>query len=140
MEVGLREGIQLGLGRASHPTASVKCFPTYVRQLPTGRECGRFLALDLGGTNFRVVLMEIEQDQQFSMDSEIYAVPEVSFSVIYNLLFHEFFQSVMRGPGAGLFDHIASCLSEFTASRSIQSECLPLGFTFSFPCRQVATM
>ena len=34
-------------------TSSVKCFPTYVRHLPTGEETGKFLALDLGGTNFR---------------------------------------------------------------------------------------
>ena len=34
-------------------SSSVKCFPTYVRHLPTGEETGRFLALDLGGTNFR---------------------------------------------------------------------------------------
>lgn len=33
--------------------ASVKCYPTYVRYLPTGEETGQFLALDLGGTNFR---------------------------------------------------------------------------------------
>ena len=34
-------------------SSSVKCFPTYVRHLPTAEETGRFLALDLGGTNFR---------------------------------------------------------------------------------------
>ena len=38
---------------------------------------GRFLALDLGGTNFRVVLMEIGENAKFEMDSEIFAVPKV---------------------------------------------------------------
>ncbi len=30
-----------------------------VNRLPTGREEGQFLALDLGGTNFRVILAEL---------------------------------------------------------------------------------
>ena len=34
-------------------TPSFLWFQTYVRFLPTGKETGRFLALDLGGTNFR---------------------------------------------------------------------------------------
>ena len=46
--------------RKTHPRASVKCFPTYVRQLPSGTERGKFLALDLGGTNFRVVVIDID--------------------------------------------------------------------------------
>ena len=40
-----------------------KCFPTYVRELPSGCEVGKFLALDLGGTNFRVVVIDIDKDK-----------------------------------------------------------------------------
>ncbi len=35
-----------------------------------------------------------------------------------------------------LFDHIADCLVEFVNDFQIGNEKLPLGFTFSFPCRQ----
>jgi len=35
--------------------ASMKMIPTFVDRRPTGMEHGTFLALDLGGTNFRVV-------------------------------------------------------------------------------------
>ena len=35
-----------------------------------------------------------------------------------------------------LFDHIASCLASFVNERDLKSELLPLGFTFSFPCKQ----
>jgi hexokinase len=59
MEQRLRAAIDKGLDKKSHQFASVKCFPTYVRDLPSGTEFGKFLALDLGGTNFRVVLMDI---------------------------------------------------------------------------------
>jgi hexokinase len=66
--------LQQGLSDLGHPSASVKCFPTYVRQLPNGKEVGKFLSLDLGGTNFRVIVMELTQEREFMMDSKIYAI------------------------------------------------------------------
>ncbi len=50
---------QLSEGLAM-PGQTLKCLPSYVTRLPTGCETGRFLALDLGGTNLRVceVLLE----------------------------------------------------------------------------------
>eukprot|EP00096_Caligus_rogercresseyi_P004698 TRINITY_DN19108_c0_g1_i1.p1 TRINITY_DN19108_c0_g1~~TRINITY_DN19108_c0_g1_i1.p1 ORF type:complete len:556 (-),score=146.36 TRINITY_DN19108_c0_g1_i1:173-1708(-) len=120
MEKRLREAITRGLGKKTHADASVKCFPTYVRELPSGFEHGQFLALDLGGTNFRVVLMEIGEQGKFEMDSEVYAISK----------------ELMEGSGESLFDHIADCLAKFVQTRKIQDKKLPLGFTFSFPCRQ----
>lgn len=64
MEQRMREAIEKGLDKKQHDAASVKCFPTYVRELPSGHECGKFLALDLGGTNFRVVLVEIGENEK----------------------------------------------------------------------------
>lgn len=64
MEQRLRDAIEEGLDAKRHATATVKCFPTYVRELPSGTEIGKFLALDLGGTNFRVVLIDIEPDHK----------------------------------------------------------------------------
>ena len=54
------------------------------------------------------------------MDNEVFAISK----------------EIMEGPGEHLFDHIAKCLADFTKSRGIDKEVLPLGFTFSFPCRQ----
>lgn len=59
--------------------------PSYVRAVPNGTETGNFLALDLGGTNFRVLLIEL-RGHEASMISQIYRVPE----------------SVMRGTGTGV--------------------------------------
>ena len=59
VEQRLRAAINEGLSKEGHDQASVKCFPTYVQYLPSGNETGRFLALDLGGTNFRVLLVTI---------------------------------------------------------------------------------
>ena len=68
--------MQDGLKKETHDAASVKCWPTYVRKLPTGQERGKFLALDLGGTNFRVLALELTEEKEFLMDSKIYAIPQ----------------------------------------------------------------
>uniref|UniRef100_V5H3C6 Phosphotransferase n=1 Tax=Ixodes ricinus TaxID=34613 RepID=V5H3C6_IXORI len=107
------------LGRDTQESAEVKMFMTYVRDVPNGTETGTFLALDLGGTNFRVLLIDIDGDR-FSMKNEIYAIP----------------QEIMLGTGEQLFDHIADCLAKFMDKYKVKSKTLPLGFTFSFPCRQ----
>ena len=91
VEQQMRQAIKFGLQVDTHEEASVKCFPTYVRELPDGSEYGKFLSLDLGGTNFRVIFMELTKDKEFMMDSKIYAIP----------------QKIMTGPGIHLFDHIA---------------------------------
>ena len=49
--------INWGLGRETNPASNIKSYITYVSQLPTGREAGHYLALDLGGTNFRLFLL-----------------------------------------------------------------------------------
>lgn len=39
-------------------------------------------------------------------------------------------------PPLQLFDHIAECMANFIKERELGDEVLPLGFTFSFPCKQ----
>ncbi|KAH8411613.1 hypothetical protein KR215_007298 [Drosophila sulfurigaster] len=113
--------LRRGLAKDTHPKANVKCFVTYVQDLPNGNERGKFLALDLGGTNFRVLLIHLQENNDFQMESRIYAIP----------------QHIMIGSGIQLFDHIAECLSNFMAEHNVYAERLPLGFTFSFPLRQL---
>uniref|UniRef100_UPI003AAFFD52 hexokinase-4-like n=1 Tax=Centroberyx gerrardi TaxID=166262 RepID=UPI003AAFFD52 len=118
----LRKDFIRGLGKHTHHRAPVKMLPTFVRATPDGTEKGDFLALDLGGTNFRVLHVRVVEEQQkvLKMDSQICAIP----------------QEIMLGPGEQLFDHIAACLSEFLDSQNLKGKTLPLGFTFSFPCEQ----
>lgn len=113
--------IAKGLRRTTHEQASTKCFPTYVQDLPTGDEMGKYLALDLGGTNFRVLLVTLKGHHEATVESQIYAVPK----------------DLMVGPGVELFDHIAECLAKFVAKHDMHNAYLPLGFTFSFPCIQM---
>lgn len=115
----LEAEMEMGLAKETNEQAVIKMYPTYVRDVPNGTEKGRFMALDLGGTNFRVLLIELD-GKQSTMDNEIYAIP----------------REIMLGTAQQLFDHIAECLAHFMEKRNVKNQCLPLGFTFSFPCRQ----
>lgn len=56
-------------------TASVKMLPSFVRTIPNGTEQGDYLALDLGGTNFRVILVRLI-GKESEMTSKIFRIPE----------------------------------------------------------------
>nr|CDS30881.1 hexokinase [Hymenolepis microstoma] len=45
-----------------HPANDFKMLNTYVTKLPQGNETGQYLALDLGGTNYRVLLITFGAD------------------------------------------------------------------------------
>lgn len=49
--------------------------PSFVRAVPNGTEIGNFLALDLGGTNFRVLLIALK-GRRAEMSGKIFRVPE----------------------------------------------------------------
>ncbi|KFO81466.1 Hexokinase-3, partial [Cuculus canorus] len=115
----MRQEMELGLGRESNANASLRMLPTYVRNTPDGTEQGEFLALDLGGTNFRVLLVRVAQD--ICITSEIYVIPT----------------AIMHGTGEALFDHIIDCMRDFQLNQNLKEQVLPLGFTFSFPCQQL---
>ncbi|KAK5910378.1 hypothetical protein CesoFtcFv8_004218 [Champsocephalus esox] len=122
LSVRFRREMDRGLSRDTNPTAAVKMLPTFVRSTPDGTEQGEFLALDLGGSNFRVLLVKVMANgkQEVEMENQIYEIPE----------------HIMKGCGSELFDHIADCLANFLEKLGIKDKKLPLGFTFSFPCQQ----
>ncbi|KAJ7403226.1 putative hexokinase HKDC1 [Pitangus sulphuratus] len=120
----MRAELEYGLKRETQANATVKMLPTYVCGTPDGTEKGKFLALDLGGTNFRVLLVKIKSGRRRSvqMYNKIFAIP----------------LEIMQGTGEELFDHIVQCIAEFLEYMGIKGARLPLGFTFSFPCRQAS--
>lgn len=56
-------------------TGCLKMLPSFVRAVPNGTERGDFLALDLGGTNFRVLLIKLKGDVA-EMTGKVYRIPE----------------------------------------------------------------
>ncbi|XP_068153349.1 hexokinase type 2 [Drosophila tropicalis] len=112
--------INMGLARDTHARSVIKCYVSHVQDLPTGQERGKFLALDLGGTHFRVLLVTLINDFETNIESKTYIMEK----------------SLISGPGGDLFDFLAECLANFCKDHHVEGDNLPLGFTFSFPLRQ----
>nr|XP_042715239.1 hexokinase-4 isoform X3 [Chrysemys picta bellii] len=76
----MQKEMDRGLKLETHEEASVKMLPTYVRSTPEGSEVGDFLSLDLGGTNFRVMLVKVGEGEegQWSVTTkhQMYSIPE----------------------------------------------------------------
>ncbi|XP_065354567.1 hexokinase type 2-like [Calliphora vicina] len=112
--------LKMGLGRKTNVQAVVKCFLTYVQKLPTGCEKGRCLVLDLGGSNFRVMLMTLDGQMKYKITDKKFKFPE----------------HLLQGSGQNLFNYVAECLSNFVKNLNLHMEELPLAFSFAFPIRQ----
>ncbi|KAM9860559.1 hexokinase HKDC1-like [Aulostomus maculatus] len=118
VKMKMRAGLEAGLKTKGPST--IKMLPSLVYRTPDGSEHGKYLALDLGGTSFRVLLVNFKKSVQ--VYHKIYTVP----------------MEIMQGTGEELFDHLAECVSDFLDSMGLKSTPLPAGFTFSFPCEQTA--
>lgn len=100
---------------------SLKMIPSFVDR-PAGSEAGRCLALDLGGTNSRVLAARLDGKG----NARVFAVSKFVVSA-----------ALMRGAGEALFDFIAGCVREFLAKNRISlRKKYQLAFTFSFPVEQ----
>ncbi|XP_076673601.1 hexokinase-2 isoform X2 [Andrena cerasifolii] len=100
--------------------SSLQMENTYVPELLDGTEEGLYLALDLGGTNFRVLLLELAHGKPVREEVKKYHI-----------------SSELRvGSAIRLFDYLAECVSDFVIAQGLQDVELPLGFTFSFPMIQ----
>ncbi|CAN6332363.1 unnamed protein product [Urochloa humidicola] len=119
MERGLRGDIH----------AQLKMLISYVDNLPTGDEHGLFYALDLGGTNFRVLRVQLggREKRVVKQQYEEVSIPP----------------HLMVGTAMELFDFIAAALAKFVDTEGEDFH-LPegrqreLGFTFSFPVNQTS--
>ncbi|XP_026456216.1 hexokinase-2, chloroplastic-like [Papaver somniferum] len=116
-------------GLAVDGGSSLKMILSYVNSLPTGNEDGLFYALDLGGTNFRVLRVQLGGKSGRVVDTEF---DQVSIP-----------KQLMSGTSEELFDFIASGLSKFVEKESERfgfpsGKKREIGFTFSFPVKQTA--
>lgn len=101
--------------------SSLKMIPAYVDK-PSGNELGRFIALDLGGTNLRILQLELKGQGRILKRGEKKVVLGEKY---------------IKGTALGLFDFIASFIKEFLQEEGLdQTAGLMLGFTFSFPIQQ----
>ncbi|CAO3667416.1 unnamed protein product [Rhizopus stolonifer] len=106
-----------------HDGATVPMIPSFITGRPTGGETGKYLALDLGGTNLRVCEFELKGDGKYNVHQQKYVIS----------------QELKTGNVRNLFDFVADCVDNFIFEfDSTSHENLYLGFTFSFPVNQTA--
>ncbi|XP_044512229.1 hexokinase-2, chloroplastic-like [Mangifera indica] len=123
MAADMRAGLAVDGG------SDLKMILSYVDNLPTGNERGLFYALDLGGTNFRVLRVQLggKVERVEATEFEQVSIP----------------QELMFGTSEELFDFIASGLAKFAQKEGGKFH-LPhgrqreIGFTFSFPVKQTS--
>ncbi|KAI0394847.1 hexokinase [Xylariaceae sp. FL0594] len=106
---------------------SIPMNPTWVMDFPDGHETGKFLALDMGGTNLRVCeIVLTENKSEFDITQSKYHMPE----------------ELKTGDAEELWDYIADCLKQFVDTHRDEARTgfgqgkIPLGFTFSYPATQ----
>ncbi|XP_002974995.2 hexokinase-1 [Selaginella moellendorffii] len=119
---------EMEAGLAKEGGGKMRMLLTFVDNLPNGNETGIFYALDLGGTNFRVLRVQLggKEGGVMRKESREAAIPP----------------ELMQGTNKELFDYIAKELADF-ACTSDENFCprgkrLQLGFTFSFPIHQTS--
>lgn len=115
------------------PPQRLSCSPTdfAVTDVPTGKETGTFLAMDLGGTNIRACSVELKGDGTFDMIQSKAVVPSALQTA---------------KTSSELFGFIADHLKRFLEThhsdhcdkekKPLREEWFRLGFTFSFPVIQ----
>ncbi|KAM0034675.1 putative hexokinase [Helianthus debilis subsp. tardiflorus] len=120
--------VEMHAGLASEGGSKLKMLITYVDNLPTRDEQGVYYALDLGGTNFRVLRVQLagKSGIEYKEFAEVSIPPQL-----------------MVGTPEALFDYIAAELNKFISSESEKfrhpsGRQRELGFTFSFPVLQLS--
>jgi len=103
-------------GLKSTTGSTVRMLPSYVHKRGTD-VTGEYCALDLGGTNFRVLKLRLAHGKVVHQEQKQFQIPVEH----------------MQGTADGLFGFIASSVGSVMAADSQA----PLGFTFSFPVLQL---
>ena len=124
--------------------------PTPVLNLPTGKETGQFLAIDVGGTNLRVAFIELlgeSADHPFPTNGQEQEKSRETFKNAQRPRVHRTLEKawpigehLKLDKAEDLFSWIGDCIAEVVADRlasdvgkrGIPDE-LEMGITFSFP-------
>ncbi|KAK5128718.1 hypothetical protein LTR85_000051 [Meristemomyces frigidus] len=123
--------------------ATMSQIPTYVTAVPNGTEKGLYMAVDLGGTNFRVCSIQLHGNSTFSLTQSKVKIPH---EIMTAKTSHELFAFLAKQIESFLKTHHEDHYTSHVEKRRRQSyigkayneelEVFSLGFTFSFPVQQ----
>lgn len=116
-------------GLAHQTDRGMPMIPAFVTGVPNGTEKGTFLAIDLGGTNFRVCSVTLNGDSTFDITQEKAPIPE----------------ELMKTTSAVFVQHLVNRIETFIRTHHCETLALEtdrpvfkMGFTFSFPVNQTS--
>ncbi|KAJ5571393.1 Hexokinase N-terminal [Penicillium sp. DV-2018c] len=116
--------------------ATLSQIPTFVTAVPNGTEKGLYLAVDLGGTNFRVCSVLLHGDTTFSLTQSKILIPrEMMASGTSKDLFLFLARQIESFLRIHHNDHFQAHLRRRREGNK-EEDLFDLGFTFSFPVRQ----
>ena len=132
------EQMDEGLGRKG---ATLQQIPTYVTAVPNGTEKGLYMAVDLGGTNFRVCSIQLHGNSTFSLTQSKVAIPK---ELMVARTSHELFAFLAKQielflkthHGEHYQSHVERRASVMGLGGYKNEDIFSLGFTFSFPVQQ----
>lgn len=122
--------------------SSLSQIPTYVTAVPNGTEKGLYMAVDLGGTNFRVCSILLNGDTTFNLTYTKVAIPK---TLMVAKTAEELFAFLAKQIELFLQTHHENHFEKNVRRRMTQSSpegfkdehVFHLGFTFSFPVQQL---
>ncbi|KAG0049037.1 glucokinase [Linnemannia elongata] len=119
---GLNDELVEGL--STNDPKNITQQPSFITRLPTGKETGLYLAIDMGGTNLRTAAVHLLGDGQVGVTMEK----------------HEITHELKTGTGQAMFDWIADCTAALLKSVALDmgNAELQMGVTFSFAIQQTA--
>ncbi|KAL4805818.1 hexokinase-domain-containing protein [Aspergillus unguis] len=120
----------------SQEGSTLSQIPTFVTSVPNGTEKGLYLAVDLGGTNFRVCSIDLHGNHTFSLTQSKIMIPrEMMTSGSSKELFLFLARQIESFLRIHHNEHFEAHLKRKIAAR--EEDLFDLGFTFSFPVRQL---
>ncbi|KAK3940581.1 putative glucokinase [Diplogelasinospora grovesii] len=116
--------------------------PTYVTAVPNGTEKGLYMAVDLGGTNFRVCSIHLNGDTTFNLTFIKVPIPKElmvaqSSQELFAFLAKQIEIFLKTHHEQHFEAHVRRRLTISSPDGYKDENVFRLGFTFSFPVRQV---
>ncbi|EGC49069.1 glucokinase glkA [Histoplasma capsulatum var. duboisii H88] len=138
---GVKEFIQQMDEGLEQDGATLRQIPSYVTAVPDGTEKGVYLAVDLGGTNFRVCCIDLHGDSTFSISQSKVAIPpELMVTRHGRELFSFLALQIEEFLRTHLSDHFAAHVERRQTGEVtdpyVDEQIFDMGFTFSFPVDQ----
>ncbi|KAI9688190.1 MAG: glucokinase [Bathelium mastoideum] len=115
--------------------------PTFVTAVPNGTEKGLYMAVDLGGTNFRVCSIQLHGNSTFSLTQSKVAIPRElmvakTSKELFSFLAKQIEAFLKQHHGEHYEGHIRRRRTMSREEGFRREEIFDLGFTFSFPVQQ----